>query len=48
MGEGREDDTTGKRWKGERECRFCLKVTVRGIGGTQVVKSSQVKSPLFI
>ncbi len=35
--EGREYDTTEKRWKGERECRFCLKVTSRGIGGTQVV-----------
>ncbi len=37
MGEGREDDTTGKIWNGERERRFCLKVTGRGIGGTQVV-----------
>ncbi len=37
VGEGREDDTTGKRWKGEREPRFCLKVTDRGIGGTQIV-----------
>ncbi len=35
--EGREDDTTEERWKGERERRFCLKVTGRGIGGTQVV-----------
>ncbi len=37
VGEGREDDTTEKRWKGERERRFRLKVTGRGIGGTQVV-----------
>ncbi len=38
MGEGREDDTTEGRWNGERERRFCLKVTGRGIGGTQVVR----------
>ncbi len=37
VGEGREDDTTGKIWKGESEHRFCLKVTGRGIGGTEVV-----------
>ncbi len=37
VGEGREDDTTKERWKGERELRFCLKVTGRGICGTQVV-----------
>ncbi len=37
VGEGREDDTTEERWRGEREHRFCLKVTGRGIGGTQVV-----------
>ncbi len=37
VGEGREDDTTKERWKGEREFRFWLKVTCRGICGTQVV-----------
>ncbi len=37
VGEGREDDTTEERWKGERECMFCLKITGRGIGGTQVI-----------
>lgn len=37
VGEGREDDTTEERWKGERERRFCLKVTGRGTGGTQVL-----------
>ncbi len=34
VGEGREDDTT---WEGERARMFCLKVTGRGIGCTQVV-----------
>ncbi len=34
MGEGREDDTTEERWKGERELKFHLKITGRGIGGT--------------
>ncbi len=38
MGEGREDDTTEERFKGERERRFHLKVTGRGISGTQVVR----------
>ncbi len=38
VGEGREEDTAEERWEGERECRFCLKVTGRGIGGTQVAK----------
>ncbi len=37
VGERREDDTTEERCKGERERRFCLKVTGRGIGGTQIV-----------
>ncbi len=37
MGEGREDDTTEQRMKGESEHGFCLKVTGRGIGGTQVI-----------
>ncbi len=38
VGEGREEDTTEERWEGERECRFRLKVTGRGVGGTQVAK----------
>ncbi len=37
VGKRREDDTTEERCKGERERRFCLKVTGRGIGGTQIV-----------
>ncbi len=36
VGEGREEDTTDERWEGES--RFCLKVTDRGVGGTQVAK----------
>ncbi len=38
VGEGREEDTTEERWEGERECRFRLKVTCRGVAGTQVAK----------
>ncbi len=38
VGEGREEDTTEKRWEGERERRFRLKVTGRGVGGTLVAK----------
>ncbi len=38
VGEGREEDTTEERWKGERECRFCPKVTGKGVGGTWVAK----------
>ncbi len=34
VGEGREEDTTEERW----ECRFRLKVTGRGVGGTRVAK----------
>ncbi len=34
VGEGREEDTTEVRWKGERERRFRLKVTGKGVGGT--------------
>ncbi len=30
VGEGREEDTTEERCEGERECRFCLKVTGKG------------------
>ncbi len=36
VGEGREEDTTEERWEGERERRFCLKVTGKGVGVTQV------------
>ncbi len=36
VGEGREEGTTEERWEGERERRFRLKVTGRGVGGTQV------------
>ncbi len=36
--EGREEYTTEERWEGERECRFRLKVTGKGVGGTRVVK----------
>ncbi len=32
VGEGREEDTTEERWEGEREGRFRLKVTGRGVG----------------
>ncbi len=37
MREERED-TTEERWEGERERRFRLKVTGKGVGGTQVAK----------
>ncbi len=36
VGEGREEDTTEERWEGERERRFRLKVTGRGVGGARV------------
>ncbi len=36
--EGREEDTTEERWKGERERRFHLKVTGKVVGGTRVAK----------
>ncbi len=36
MGEGREEDTTEERREGEREQRFHLKVTGRGVGGSEV------------
>ncbi len=32
VGEGREDYTTEERWEGERERRFRLKVTGKGLG----------------
>ncbi len=35
---GREEDTTEERWEGERERRFRLKVTGKGVGGTRVAK----------
>ncbi len=38
VGEGREEDTTEERWEGERERRFLLKVTGKGVGGTRVAK----------
>ncbi len=38
VGKGREEDTTEKRWEGERERRFCLKVTGKRVGGTRVAK----------
>ncbi len=36
--EGREEDTTEERCEGERERRFRLKVTGKGVGGTRVAK----------
>ncbi len=38
VNEGREDDTTEERLEGEREHRFHLKVTGKGVGGTRVAK----------
>ncbi len=38
VGEGREEDTTVERWEEERERRFRLKVTGKGVGGTRVAK----------
>ncbi len=38
VGEGREEDTTEERCEGERERRFRLKVTGKGVGGTRVAK----------
>ncbi len=38
VGEGREEDTTEEIWDGERESRFHLKVTGKGVGGTRVAK----------
>ncbi len=38
VGEGREEDTSEERWEGERERRFRLKVTGKGVGGTRVAK----------
>ncbi len=38
VGEGREEDATEVRYEGEREQRFHLKVTGRGVGGSDVVR----------
>ncbi len=38
VGDGREEETTEERWEGEREHMFRLKVSGRGVGGTQVGK----------
>ncbi len=38
VGEGREEDTTEERLEGERERRFRLKVTGKGVGNTRVSK----------
>ncbi len=38
VGEGREEDTTEERREGERERRFRLKITGKGVGGTLVAK----------
>ncbi len=37
VGEGKEENTTEKRWEGERERRFRLNVTGKGVGGTQSI-----------
>ncbi len=39
MGEGREEDTSEERCEREREQRFHLKVTGRGVGGSEVAIS---------
>ncbi len=38
VGEGREEDTTKVRCEGKRERRFHLKVTVRGVGGSEIAR----------
>ncbi len=38
VSEGREEDTTEERCEDESEWRFCLKVTGRGVGGSEVVR----------
>ncbi len=40
VGKGREEDTTEERREGERERRFHLKATGKGVGGTRVAKSN--------
>ncbi len=37
VGEGREEDTTKVRCEGEREQRFRLNVTGRGVGGADML-----------
>ncbi len=38
VGEEREEDTTEDRCEGEMERRFCIKVTGRGSGGSEVAR----------
>ncbi len=38
VGEGREEDSSEVRFEGERERRFRLKVTGRGVGGSVVAR----------
>ncbi len=38
MGEGREENITEERCEGKRERRFHLKVTGRGVGGSEVAR----------
>ncbi len=38
VGEGREEDSSDVRFEGERERRFRLKVTGRGVGGSEVAR----------
>ncbi len=38
VGEGREEDTTEERCEGESEQRFSLKVSGRGVGGSEVAR----------
>ncbi len=38
VGDGREEDTTEERCEVEREQRFHLKVTDRGVGGSEVAR----------
>ncbi len=37
VGEGKEENTTEKRWEGESERRFHLNVTGKGVGGTRSI-----------
>ncbi len=38
VGEGREEDTSEIRFEGERERSFCLKVTGKNVGGSEVAR----------
>ncbi len=40
VGAGREEDTTEERWEGDRELRFCLKVTLVGLHTTRLNASA--------